>query len=31
MNYLSRIETETKDTKVAILVNGKELPISRSG
>jgi len=28
---LSRIETETKDTKVAILVNGKELPISLSG
>jgi two-component system LytT family response regulator len=31
INYLSRIETETKDTKVAILANGKELPISRSG
>lgn len=31
VNYLSRIETETKDTKIAILANGKELPISRSG
>lgn len=31
VNYLSRIETETKDTKTAILANGKELPISRSG
>lgn len=31
VNYLARIETETKDTKLAILTNGKELPISRSG
>lgn len=31
INYLSRIETQTKDTKVAILANGKQLPISRSG
>ena len=31
INYLSRIETETKDSKIAILNNGKELPISRSG
>lgn len=31
INFLSRIESETKDTKLAILTNGKELPISRSG
>jgi len=31
INYLARIETETKDSKIAILNNGKELPISRSG
>lgn len=31
INYLSRIETETKDSKVAILASGKQLPISRSG
>ena len=31
INYLARIESETKDSKVAILTNGKELPISRSG
>lgn len=31
INYLSRIETETKDSKIAILTTGKELPISRSG
>lgn len=31
INYLARIETETKDSKIAILTNGKELPISRSG
>lgn len=31
INYLARIETETKDTKTAILTNGKQLPISRSG
>ncbi len=31
INYLSGIETETKDTKIAILTNGKQLPISRSG
>jgi two-component system, LytTR family, response regulator len=31
INYLARIESETKDSKLAILTNGKELPISRSG
>lgn len=31
INYLSRIESETKDSKVAILASGKQLPISRSG
>lgn len=31
VTYLARIETETKDSKVAILANGKQLPISRSG
>lgn len=31
INYLSRIETETKDTRIAILTNGKQLPISRNG
>lgn len=31
VNYLVCIEMETKDTKVAILTNGKQLPISRSG
>jgi len=31
INYLARIETETKDSKIAVLTNGKELPISRSG
>jgi|TARA_B100000959_G_scaffold82524_1_gene87830 two-component system LytT family response regulator len=31
INYLSRIEAETKDSKLAILTNGKVLPISRSG
>lgn len=31
VNFLARIETETKDSKVAILINGKQLPISRSG
>ena len=31
INFLSRIETETKDSKLAILGNAKELPISRSG
>jgi len=31
INYLSGIESETKDTKIAILKNGKRLPISRSG
>jgi two-component system, LytTR family, response regulator len=31
INFLSRIETETKDSKIAILESGKELPISRSG
>jgi len=31
INYLAGIETESKDTKNAILTNGKQLPISRSG
>lgn len=31
VNFLARIETETKDSKLAILTNGKQLPISRSG
>ena len=31
VNYLSRIESETKDTRIAILKNGKRLPISRNG
>jgi two-component system LytT family response regulator len=31
INYLSGIETETKDTKIATLTTGKQLPISRSG
>ena len=31
ISYLTRIETETKDTRIAILDSGKELPISRSG
>jgi two-component system LytT family response regulator len=31
VNYLARIETETKDSKLAILTTGKELPISRNG
>lgn len=31
INYLSRIESETKDSKIAVLANGKELPVSRSG
>lgn len=31
ISYLTRIETETKDTRIAILESGKELPISRSG
>jgi len=31
ISYLTRIETETKDTRIAILKSGKELPISRSG
>ncbi|MFK7863216.1 MAG: LytR/AlgR family response regulator transcription factor [Pseudohongiellaceae bacterium] len=31
VNFLARIEAETKDSKVAILSNGKQLPISRSG
>ncbi len=31
INYLTRIETETKDSRIAILTSGKELPISRSG
>ena len=31
ISYLSRIESETKDSKIAILADGKELPISRSG
>lgn len=31
ISYLARIETETKDSRIAILKSGKELPISRSG
>lgn len=31
ISYLTRIETETKDMRIAILKSGKELPISRSG
>lgn len=31
VNFLARIETESKDNKLAILTNGKQLPISRSG
>jgi len=31
ISYLARIESETKDTRIAILNSGKELPISRSG
>lgn len=31
INYLAKIEQETKDSRIAILTNGKELPISRSG
>lgn len=31
INYLARIETETKDTRIAFLQNGKQLPISRAG
>lgn len=31
VNFLARIESETKDSKTAVLASGKELPISRSG
>lgn len=31
VNFLARIETESKDSRIAILTNGKQLPISRSG
>ncbi len=31
INFLARIEQETKDTHTAILTNDKQLPISRSG
>ena len=31
INYLAKIETETKDTKIAILKDGRQLAISRSG
>ena len=31
INYLSKIEPHTKDTKTAILKNGRNLPISRTG
>lgn len=31
ISYLARIETETKDSRIAILKSGQELPISRSG
>ena len=31
LNYLSGIESETKDSKIAIMKNGSRLPISRSG
>ena len=31
INCLAKIEQETKDSRIAILTSGKELPISRSG
>ena len=31
ISYLAKIEQETKDSRIATLTNGKELPISRSG
>ena len=31
INYLAKIEQETKDSRIAILTNSTELPISRSG
>lgn len=31
VDYLARIESESKDTRLAVLTNGRELPISRSG
>lgn len=31
VNYLAKIESETKDSKIAYLNNDKQLPISRSG
>ena len=31
VNFLARIETESKDSRIAILTNGKQLPSSRSG
>ena len=31
IDYLSKIEPYTKDSRVAILKNGKTLPVSRSG
>ena len=31
VNYLARIESESKDSRIAVLTNRRELPISRSG
>lgn len=31
INYLARIESETKDSRIAILESGKQLPVSRNG
>lgn len=31
INYLAKIEQETKDSRIAILSSGKRLPVSRSG
>ena len=31
INYLSKIEPYTKDSKIAVLKDGKTLPVSRSG
>lgn len=31
INYLAKIEQETRDSRIAILSNGKQLPISRGG
>ncbi|GAG79805.1 unnamed protein product, partial [marine sediment metagenome] len=31
IDYLNKIESYTKDSRIAILKNGKTLPVSRSG